>query len=305
MGGRAEALGVEIYPASPRPNSFTAPTAKSSESRPATWEIAATASRRRLHPRHGRCTENTCCSPKAHAARSPSRRSPVSSSPTARAAEIRDRPEGDLAGRASQFQPGLVQHSLGWPLGRGASGGSFEYHYDDGLVSVASSSISTTRIRRCRVRRVPALQDPPANPPDVRRRQAPFLRRARADRRRLAIGAEAVFPGGALVGCAAGFMNVPRIKGSHNAMLSAFWRRKHPRGARRWTQRRRGERLRGLVARFRHRPRPLSVRNVKPLWSKFGLAIGVPCGGLDMITTSGWGCRCSARSARQARTATR
>ena len=48
------------------------------------------------------------------------------------------------------------------------------------------------------------------------------LRRAGDQRGRLAGGAEARFPGGALIGCAAGFVNVPRIKGSHTAMKSGM-----------------------------------------------------------------------------------
>ena len=68
----------------------------------------------------------------------------------------------------SRFQPGLVQHSLGWPLGRGASGGSFDLPL--------RRSPGLGRLRRpsrlpepdaVAVRRVPALQDPPADPPDV------------------------------------------------------------------------------------------------------------------------------------------
>ena len=66
------------------------------------------------------------------------------------------------------------------------------------------------------------------------------------------------FPGGALIGCAAGFVNVPRIKGSHNAMLSGMLAAEKPHAALAAGRRgRRADRLRGRLARLRHRPRPL------------------------------------------------
>ena len=61
----------------------------------------------------------------------------------------------------------------------------------------------------------------------VRRRQAADLRRARHHRGRLSVGAAVDFPGGALIGCAAGFINVPRIKGVHNAMGSGMLAAEH------------------------------------------------------------------------------
>jgi hypothetical protein len=80
-----------------------------------------------------------------------------------------------------------------------------------------------------------------------------------------------VFPGGALIGCSAGFVNVPRIKGSHNAMLSGMLAAEHWRG-----DRRRPRAMTTLVSRYEKagassdRQGPEAVRNVKPLWSKFG-----------------------------------
>src|SRR6516165_6981610 len=77
------------------------------------------------------------------------------------------------------------------------------------------------------LRGISTLQDPSAVAPDIRGRQAARLWRARVDRGRMAVGAEARVSGGALLGCAAGFMNVPRIKGSHNAMLSGMLAAEH------------------------------------------------------------------------------
>jgi electron-transferring-flavoprotein dehydrogenase len=92
-----------------------------------------------------------------------------------------------------------------------------------------------------------------------------------------------VFPGGCLVGDSAGFVNVPRIKGSHNAILSGILcadyvfaavaaGRQHDEIAEyenSWRSSAIGKDLR-------------RVRNVKPLWSRFGTAVGVALGGLDM-----------------------
>src|SRR5580704_13919015 len=118
-----------------------------------------------------------------------------------------------------QFSPGRVQHSFGWPLGggAGAGGGSFLYHYDDRLVSVGF----VVHLN---------YSNPYLSPFDEfqRFKTHPLVRETFAGGRRLAYGARAIteggwqsvprlsFPGGALIGCAAGFVNVPRIKGSHN-----------------------------------------------------------------------------------------
>ena len=99
------------------------------------------------------------------------------------------------------------------------------------------------------------------------------------------------FPGGALIGCAAGFMNVPRIKGSHNAIKTgmmaaeaAFAALKQGRGGDVL------ERYEKAYGRSRVRRELKMVRNVKPLWSKFGTRLGVALAGVDMtlIERTGW-----------------
>ena len=106
------------------------------------------------------------------------------------------------------------------------------------------------------------------------------------------------FPGGALIGCAAGFVNVPRIKGSHNAMLSGMLAAEHVAEAlSRGPRQRRARRLRGGVARLRHRPRPVegaqrqaavvAARHLR--WASRSAAS--TCG------PTRWASRCSARSA--------
>ncbi|HEX2257451.1 MAG TPA: electron transfer flavoprotein-ubiquinone oxidoreductase, partial [Afifellaceae bacterium] len=94
------------------------------------------------------------------------------------------------------------------------------------------------------------------------------------------------FPGGALIGCAAGFVNVPRIKGTHNAMLSGMLAAEHVSEA--IAAGRAHDVPTDLDAAWRSSEigRDLRrVRNVKPLWSKFGTVGGVALGGLDMWTT--------------------
>ena len=92
-----------------------------------------------------------------------------------------------------------------------------------------------------------------------------------------------VFPGGVLVGCAAGFVNVPRIKGSHNAMKTGMLAAEQAFAA--LAEGRAGDRLEGYQTAYEKSwvARDLwKVRNVKPLWSKLGLVGGLVLGGFDM-----------------------
>ncbi|MFQ5626914.1 MAG: electron transfer flavoprotein-ubiquinone oxidoreductase, partial [Methyloligellaceae bacterium] len=91
------------------------------------------------------------------------------------------------------------------------------------------------------------------------------------------------FPGGALIGCAAGFMNVPRIKGSHNAMLSGIMAAESAYQA--LQADRAGDVLKTYEKAFKTSDiaKDLKrVRNVKPLWSRFGTRLGLMFGGIDM-----------------------
>ena len=94
-----------------------------------------------------------------------------------------------------KHRKGLVQHSFGWPLDNSTGGGSFLYHLDDNLVSVGFVlHLNYTQPLSVAVRGIPALQDAPAGARHLRRRQALGLWRARIDRRRLPIGAQAHIP---------------------------------------------------------------------------------------------------------------
>jgi len=123
----------------------------------------------------------------------------------------------------SRHRKGLVVHSQGWPLDSRTGGGSFMYHYGENLVAVGF----VVHLN---------YENPHLSPYDEfqRFKTHPDVRDTFAGGKRLAYGARAInegglqsvpklaFPGGALVGCAAGFLNVPRIKGTHNAMKTGM-----------------------------------------------------------------------------------
>jgi electron-transferring-flavoprotein dehydrogenase len=183
-----------------------------------------------------------------------------------------------------RHRPGLVQHTLGWPLDDRTGGGSFLYHYGANLVSVGF----VVHLN---------YANPYLSPYQEfqRFKTHPLVRDTFEGGRRIGYGARAltegglqsipqlVFPGGVLVGCAAGFMNVPRIKGSHNAMLSgiaaadaAFEAIKAGRSHDR-LEAYAGAVWSGSITRDLRR-----VRNAKPLLSRFGTLAGTILSGLDM-----------------------
>ncbi|WP_106755248.1 electron transfer flavoprotein-ubiquinone oxidoreductase [Pannonibacter carbonis] len=186
---------------------------------------------------------------------------------------------------------GLVQHSFGWPLDMKTGGGSFLYHLEDNQVAVGFVLHLN-------------YQNPYISPFEEfqRFKTHPAIRETFEGGKRLAYGARAIteggyqsvpklsFPGGLLIGCSAGFVNVPRIKGSHNAMLSGMLAAEEVMAAlgcgeanselthfdTAWRESEIGADLK-------------KVRNVKPLWSRFGTILGVGLGGLDMWTNELFG----------------
>ena len=118
---------------------------------------------------------------------------------------------------------GLVEHTIGWPLDARTYGGSFVYHFGDNLVSYGFVIGLDYR-------------NPWLSPFDEMQRfkTHPVARRHFEGGRRISYGARAlneggmqsiprlVFPGGALIGDAAGFVNVPKIKGTHTSMMSGM-----------------------------------------------------------------------------------
>ncbi|MBB3769731.1 electron-transferring-flavoprotein dehydrogenase [Angulomicrobium tetraedrale] len=184
----------------------------------------------------------------------------------------------------AQHRPGLVQHSFGWPLDSKTGGGSFLYHMEDNQVMVGF----VVHLN---------YANPYLSPFEEfqRFKTHPMVRETLEGGKRIAYGARAiteggyqsvpklVFPGGALLGCAAGFVNVPRIKGSHNAVLSGMLAAEELAPA--LAAGRQHDVLAGYEGKWRGSAigRDLhAVRNVKPLWSKLGTYLGIGLGGLDM-----------------------
>jgi electron-transferring-flavoprotein dehydrogenase len=183
-----------------------------------------------------------------------------------------------------KHRPGLAQHTMGWPLDDATGGGSFLYHFGENLVSVGFVVHLD-------------YDNPYLNPFQEfqRAKTHPVIAAHLQGSKRIGYGARALteggwqaipqlaFPGGALIGCAAGFMNVPRIKGSHNAMLSGMLAAEAAFAAI-------GQgRARDVLDAYPESVRDSSmakelkkVRNVKPLWSRFGTRLGVMLGGVDM-----------------------
>ena len=179
---------------------------------------------------------------------------------------------------------GLVQHSFGWPLDMKTGGGSFLYHLDDNLVAVGF----VVHLN---------YKNPYLSPFEEfqRFKTHPSIAKTFKGAKRLSYGARAIteggyqsvpklsFPGGALVGCSAGLVNVPRIKGSHNAVHSGMLAAENIAAA--IAAGRANDEVTGIEEGWRSGPigKDLrQVRNVKPLWSRFGTILGVGLGGFDM-----------------------
>jgi electron-transferring-flavoprotein dehydrogenase len=185
--------------------------------------------------------------------------------------------------RPGAARPGLVEHTLGFPLGLASGGGGFLYHYDDALLAVGLVTLLD-------------YSDPTLSPFDEfqRFKNHPAVRELLEAGERLEYGARVIcegglqavpqlsFPGGALVGDCAGFVNSPRIKGSHNALLSGVQC---------------AESLMALMDRDRGQDEPLGydlswresaigrdlgrAKNFRPMWARFGVP-GLAAAGLDL-----------------------
>ncbi len=186
--------------------------------------------------------------------------------------------------KPEHHRPGLVQHSFGWPLGMKTGGGSFLYHLEDNIVAVGF--VVHLNYKNPYLYPFEEFQ---------RFKTHPAIRDTFEGGKRLSYGARAIteggyqsvpkltFPGGALIGCSAGLVNVPRIKGSHNAVHSGMLA---------------ADNIAAAIANGRANDEVIEienqwrstvigkdlkrVRNVKPLWSKLGTGLGVVLGGLDM-----------------------
>jgi electron-transferring-flavoprotein dehydrogenase len=188
-----------------------------------------------------------------------------------------------------QHRPGLVMHTAGWPLDTKTYGGSFLYHLEDNQVAVGY---------------VIGLdyKNPYLSPFDEfqRFKTHPSVRPVFEGGKRISYGARAlneggvqslpemVFPGGALIGCEAGTLNVPKIKGTHTAMKSgmlaadaAFAALTQDDAA--------GPVLEGFTAAFKASwayKELTRARNFRPAF-KFGLFMGTLLSGFDQVVLRG------------------
>ena len=189
---------------------------------------------------------------------------------------------------ADRHQSGLVEHTVGWPLDRKTYGGSWLYHWGDNLVSYGFVVGLDYR-------------NPWLSPFDEMQRfkTHPAMREHFEGGRRISYGARALsegglqsmpkltFPGGALIGDTAGFLNVPKIKGTHAAMKSGMLA---------------AETLAEALAhdrpvepafyadRFRHSwlHKELSgARNIRPAFARYGLRGGIAYSALDTFVFRG------------------
>ncbi len=190
--------------------------------------------------------------------------------------------------QADRHEKGRVDHYLGFPLDNATAGGGFVYHAEDRKLYVGLVTYLD-------------YQDPTLSPFDEFQRfkthksVAPLLEGAI----RISYGARAVtaggwqsiptlaFPGGGLIGCAAGFMNAPRLKAIHNAILSGI-------GAADAVADAIGKgRQHDLIADFGNRIMATGistelqgVRNVKPLWTRLGTMLGALAGGVELWSSA-------------------
>ncbi len=187
----------------------------------------------------------------------------------------------------ANHRPGLIEHTIGWPLNSGTYGGSFLYHFGDRLVSYGFVVGLDYR-------------NPWLSPFDEMQRfkTHPAVRGHFEGGRRISYGARAlnegglqsipdlVFPGGALIGDAAGFINVPKIKGTHTSMKSGMLAAEAVAGA-----------IAGGPAELKVYPNLLrrswvwdelsGVRNIRPAFAKFGMWGGLAYAGLETYVFRG------------------
>ena len=186
--------------------------------------------------------------------------------------------------KEENHQEGLVEHSMGWPLSEGTGGGSFLYHFGQNLVSIGYVvHLNYT--------------NPYVSPFDEFQqfKTHPSIKKILEGGKRISYGARAItaggfqsvpklfFPGGALIGCSAGFLNYPKIKGTHNAMESGilaaesiienFLSENQNNDLLNYQEKYESSRIAKELKK---------VRNVKPFQSRYGVFLGTILSGIDM-----------------------
>ena len=185
-----------------------------------------------------------------------------------------------------KHRKGLVVHGMGWPLANDTGGGLFMYHWGENYCSIGF--VVHLNYSNPYLEPFSEFQ---------RAKTHPRIRKFLEGGKRVGYGARAIteggfqsvpklaFPGGALIGCAAGLVNLPRIKGSHNAIRTGMMAAEAAFAA--IGQGRANDTLEAYqrayaasaVAQDLKR-----VRNIKPLWSKLGTLLSLPFIGLDLWT---------------------
>ncbi|MCC0080595.1 MAG: electron transfer flavoprotein-ubiquinone oxidoreductase [Rhodobacter sp.] len=188
----------------------------------------------------------------------------------------------------AKHREGTVTHTMGWPLGSNAGGGSFVYHFENNQVLIGF----VVHLNYANPHLYPYMEF-------QRLKHHPVIADLLQGGKRVAYGARAIseggyqsipkvtMPGAVLLGCSAGLVNVPRIKGNHNAMHSGIEAAEAAHAA--LQAGREGDELTayeetlrgGVIGKDLKK-----VRNVKPMWSKWGLVPSLALGGFDMWTNT-------------------
>ncbi|NHN88761.1 electron transfer flavoprotein-ubiquinone oxidoreductase [Acetobacter conturbans] len=188
---------------------------------------------------------------------------------------------------AENHRPGLVVHSFGWPLDDKTYGGAWLYHFGENLVSygfVTGLDYENTWL----------------SPFDEMQRTKlhPVFRKHFEGGRRLIYGARALsegglqsiprltFPGGALLGDSAGFLNTPKIKGTHTAMKSGMLAAEAVIDALK-TDRAEPASYTGLVRKSWLYDELKTARNVRPAFARWGAKLGALYAGFDAMVLRG------------------
>ncbi len=186
--------------------------------------------------------------------------------------------------KPEKHKEGTVTHTMGWPLGWKTGGGSFIYHLENNQVYIGL--IVDLSYKNPHLYPYMEFQ---------RLKHHPMIADLLEGGKRVAYGARVVtkggyqsipqsaFPGGALLGCSAGLVNLPRVKGNHNAMLSGIAAAEAAVAA--MKAGREGDTLTDYDSELRQGPvgRDLKpVRNVAPMNGRWGTLFGLTLGGLDM-----------------------
>ena len=189
---------------------------------------------------------------------------------------------------AEVHRPGLIEHTVGWPLDPGTYGGSWLYHWGDRMVSYGF---------------VVGLdyKNPWLSPFDEMQRfkTHPAVRKHFEGGRRISYGARALsegglqsmpkltFPGGALIGDTAGFLNVPKIKGTHTAMKSGMLAAEAVAEALSGNRPPEPESFTAKIKASWVWEELSGARNIRPAFAKFGLFKGIAYSALDTFVFKG------------------